>query len=162
MKKAFLNKSRALVGIAGAHFVAAELSQQGYIATVTSRNTEGIDVLASNIDGSKTVSIQVKTSGAQNRERFTCSWILTKKLENIYSPYLFYVFVDLYEGNKKPDFYIVPSKVVADYIKKTHRNWLNTLSKSGKKHNDSDMRLFEILDDKTAKKYLNKWGNLNL
>lgn len=55
----------SLIGIAGAHFVAAELSQRGYIATVTSRNTEGIDVLASSPDGSKTVSIQVKTSGAE-------------------------------------------------------------------------------------------------
>lgn len=84
--------SRSLVGIAGAHFVAAELSQRGYIATVTSRNTEGIDVLASSVDGLKTVSIQVKTSSAEQRKKFSRSWILQKKHENIFSDNFFYVF----------------------------------------------------------------------
>ncbi len=64
--------SRSLVGIVGAHFVAAELSQRGIVATVTSRNTEGIDVLA-----------------------------LQKKHENIYSDNLFYIFVDLKPTNEK-------------------------------------------------------------
>lgn len=154
--------SKSSVGIAGAHFVAAEMSQRGFIATVTSRNTEGIDILASSADGSKTVSIQVKTSGAEQRERFTRSWILTKKHENIFSNNLFYVFVDLKPTNEKPDFYVVPSKVVAEYIRKTHAAWLKKPSKTGKKHKDSDMRLYEIYDDGIASKYLNKWENLGL
>jgi hypothetical protein len=62
--------SRSLVVIAGAHFVAVELSQRGFVATLTSRNTEGIDVLASSTDGLKTVSIQVKTSGAEQMGEF--------------------------------------------------------------------------------------------
>jgi len=155
-------KSRALTGLAGAHFVAAELSQLGYIATLTSRNTEGVDILASSIDGSKTVSIQVKSSAAEQRVRFTRSWILSKKNENISSNTLFYVFVDLKLGNEKPDFYIVPSKVVADYVKETHSKWLKTPSKTGKTHKDTDMRLYEIYNDKVAEKYLNKWTNLGL
>src|SRR5580704_1943785 len=103
-------KSKALTGIAGAYFVAAELSQRGYIATMTSRNTEGIDLLVSNLDGSRIVSIQVKTSGAKQRKRFSRSWMLAKKHEDIFSINLFYVFVDLKEEDKKPDFYVVPSK----------------------------------------------------
>jgi hypothetical protein len=155
-------KSNALTGIAGAYFVAAELSQRGYIATVTSRNTEGIDVLASALDGSKTVSIQVKTSAAKQRERFSRSWILAKKHEEIFSPKLFYVFVDLQEGNQKPDFYVVPSKTVADYIRTTHRDWLKGKTKTGKARKDSDMRLYEIWDDSEAKKSLNAWALLGL
>jgi len=155
-------KSNALTGIAGAYFVAAELSQRGYIATVTSRNTEGIDVLASSLDGSKTVSIQVKTSAAKHRERFSRSWILSRKHEGIFSDNLFYVFVDLHEGNQKPDFYVVPSKTVADYIRTTHRDWLEGKTKTGKTRKDSDMRLYEILDDDEAKKSLNAWGLLGL
>ncbi len=65
-----MKSNKSLIGIAGAHFVAGELFQQGYIATLTSRNTEGIDVLASSSDGSKTVSIQVKTSGPEIRGRW--------------------------------------------------------------------------------------------
>jgi len=157
-----MKSSKSLVGIAGAYFVAAELSQQGYIATVTSRNTEGIDVLASSSDGSKTVSIQVKTSGSEQRKSFSRSWILQKKHENIFSDNLFYVFVDLKLGNEKPDFYVVSSEVVAKYIKKSHADWLKTLSKSGKRHRDNPMRLFEINDDSIASKYLNNWKNLGL
>lgn len=155
------NLSTSLVGIAGAHFVAAELSQRGYIATVTSRNTEGIDILASSADGFKMVSIQVKTSGAEQRRNFSRSWMLQKKHENIFSDNFFYVFVDLKPTNEKPDFYIVPSKVVAEYIQKSHVVWLNTPSKKGKEHKDTNMRLFEI-DDPIASEYLNKWEMLGL
>ena len=156
------NKSRALTGIAGAHFVAAELSQRGYIATVTSRNTEGIDILASSPDGSKTVSIQVKTSGAMHRKSFSRSWMLTRKHEDISSDNLIYVFVDLNPGDKKPDFYVVPSKIVADYVKSGHKKWLKTPGRKGRKHVDTTMRKFDIHDEKAARKYLNRWSNLGL
>jgi hypothetical protein len=36
-------KSNALVGLAGAYFTAANLSERGLVATVTNRNTEGIE-----------------------------------------------------------------------------------------------------------------------
>ena len=153
-----MKKDSALVGLAGTYFVAAELSQGGYIATVTSRNTEGIDLLASNINGSKVVSIQVKTSRAENVSR---KWHIDKKQENIYSDQLFYVFVDL-KQTQKPDFYIVPSKEVAKYIKEEHEEWLKTPGRGGKKHKDTDMRWFEILNEKDVPKYLNRWDLLGL
>jgi len=156
-----MKKDSALVGLAGTYFVAAELSQRGYIATVTSRNTEGIDLLASNINGSKVVSIQVKTSGARIRERFSRSWMMQQKHENVYSDSFFYVFVDL-KPNEKPDFYVVPSKVVADYLKHEHEVWLKTPGRGGKKHNDTTMRLFEINDEKDIPKYLNRWDLFGL
>lgn len=136
--------------------------QLGYIATVTSRNTEGIDLLASSSDGSKTVSIQVKTSGPENRKSYSRSWMMQKKHENVFSDNLFYVFVDLKPGNDKPDFYIVPSLDVAKYIKERHEQWLKEPStRTGKMHNENPMRIFEIDDDKIVK-YLNRWGNLQL
>jgi len=51
-----------LVGVAGEYLVAGELSLRGYIASITLRNSRGIDIIASNSDGSKSVSIQVKTN----------------------------------------------------------------------------------------------------
>jgi len=154
-------QKKNLVGIAGAYFVAAELSQKGYVATVTSRNTEGIDVLASRLDGSKSVSIQVKTSSAEQRKNYDRSWWMQAKHENISSDNLFYVFVDLKSGHEKPDFYIAPSKYVAKYIKSAHEEWLNTPSRSGKKHQDNPARFFEI-DDKEIPKFLNRWDSLGL
>jgi len=39
-----------LAGVAGEYFVAAELSRRGHIASVSLRNTRGIDILATNAE----------------------------------------------------------------------------------------------------------------
>lgn len=54
--------STGLSGVAGEYLVAAELSRRGYIASITLRNTRGIDILASNADATRSVGIQVKTN----------------------------------------------------------------------------------------------------
>ena len=50
---------KGIIGVAGEYFVAAELSKKGYIASLTLRNTRGIDILCSNIDASKTIGIRL-------------------------------------------------------------------------------------------------------
>lgn len=72
------NLSSLLVGVSGEYFVAAELSRRGYIASITLRNTKGVDVLCSNFDATKTVGIQVKTSRCSKRV-----WILNQKAERL-------------------------------------------------------------------------------
>lgn len=54
--------STALIGIAGVHYVAAELSRRGMIALPTIRNTTAYDLVAVTPDGTKHANIQVKTS----------------------------------------------------------------------------------------------------
>lgn len=54
--------SRALIGIAGVHFVAAELSRRGLIALPTIRNTAACDIIVVTPDGKRRANIQVKTS----------------------------------------------------------------------------------------------------
>ena len=51
-----------LVGIAGVHYVAAELSRRGLVALPTVRNTAGYDIIVATVDGTKHANIQVKTS----------------------------------------------------------------------------------------------------
>ena len=63
-------------GVSGEYFVAAELSRRGFVASLTLRNTRGIDVLASNADATKSVGIQVKTCSGTKPD-----WILNKKAE---------------------------------------------------------------------------------
>ncbi|MCX6757685.1 MAG: aspartate ammonia-lyase [Candidatus Nomurabacteria bacterium] len=145
-------RNSVLTGVSGEYFVAAELSRLGYIASITLRNTKGVDILCSNSEATKTVSIQVKTAS-----NIKSTWILGDKSEKDYSPNLFYVFVSLHD-NLPPEYYIVPSKIVADFTTKSHRDWLSSLSKTGKKHKDSNMRKFIDLE----KKYLNKWSILGL
>jgi hypothetical protein len=52
----------ALIGIAGVHYVAAELSRRGLIALPTIRNTAAYDIIVATRDGKKHANIQVKTS----------------------------------------------------------------------------------------------------
>jgi len=54
--------STALIGIAGVHYVAAELSRRGMIALPTIRNTAAYDLVVVTPDGKKHANIQVKTS----------------------------------------------------------------------------------------------------
>jgi hypothetical protein len=51
-----------LVGIAGVHYVAAELSLRGLVALPTIRNTAGYDIIVATQDGSRHANIQVKAS----------------------------------------------------------------------------------------------------
>jgi len=126
-----------LVGVSGEYYVAAELSVRGYLASVTVRNSRGIDIIASNSDASRSVSIQVKTNKSGKSE-----WILNKKAESYYSDNHFYVFVALHGTGQRPDFYIVPSKVVAEYTSASHRNWLAGSKSDGSPRRDSSMRKF--------------------
>jgi hypothetical protein len=54
--------SNALVGIAGVHHVASELSRRGLVALPTVKNIAAYDIVALNMEGTKHANIQVKTS----------------------------------------------------------------------------------------------------
>lgn len=145
--------SAVLSGVAGEYFVAAELSRRGYLASITLRNTKGVDIVCSNSDASKSVAIQVKATSKSGR-----FWVLNQKSEDFYADNLFYVFVNLNDYSKKPDYFIVPSKTVAQYIKETHKQWLSTPGLKGQAHNDSTMRKFSDIDEE----YLDRWELLGL
>lgn len=156
MKKNNTNEfklSSVLAGVAGEYFVAAELSARGYVASITLRNTKGIDILCSNEEATRNISIQVKTNSGSNR-----SWLLNKKGENYHAPNLFYVFVNLNSGLSPVDYFIVPSEIVSSYIKETHATWLKTPSKTGKMHVDTAMRKFDDLQEL----YKDRWDLLKV
>ena len=139
-------------GVSGEYFVAAELSRRGYVATLTLRNTRGIDVLASNRDATKSVGIQVKTCQGTR-----ANWMLNKKAEADLAENLFYVFACL-PPSALPLFYVVPREVVAKYVRDSHREWLATLGRGGRKHVDTDMRQFKDPDGQ----YRDRWDLLGL
>jgi hypothetical protein len=145
--------SSILAGVSGEYFVAAELSRRGYICSVTLKNTKGIDILVCNEDSTKTLGIQVKTNQINKRE-----WMLNEKSEKMVDTNIMYVFVNLISQDNLPEFYIVPSKVVSDYITTEHKKWLSTMGKKGQQHNDSSMRKFKDL----KQVYLNRWDLLDL
>jgi hypothetical protein len=145
--------TRGLSGVAGEYFVAAELSRRGFIATLTLKNTRGVDILVSNADAKRSAGIQVKTNQGSKK-----IWVLTSKSEEFHADNLFCVFFNLHGPSVMPEFHVVPSKVVASTIKDGHQAWLRTPGKKGQKRNDNNMRNFH--DPKSE--YLNRWDLLSL
>jgi hypothetical protein len=136
-----------LSGVAGEYFVAGELSRRGFIASVTLRNAQGIDILATKPNSASIIGIQVKTNQHSLRK-----WPVSYKIENGARPDLYFVFVNL-NGFGRPSYHIVPSKVVADYCRTNHAEWLATPGKGGRPHKDNAIRTFIDPDGK----YLDQW-----
>ena len=148
-----MKPSSQLAGVAGEYFVAAELSRRGFIASITMRNSPGIDILATDINAKKAVTIQCKTSRSSTK-----GWILSDKAEGFTPKNHFYVFVRLGTSTDRPAYHIVPSQVVANYVKSRHRAWLNGKKPDGGQRKDSAMRKFRDPEDR----YLEKWNLLGL
>jgi hypothetical protein len=142
-----------LTGVAGEYFVAAELSRRGYIASISLRNTRGIDILATNQDSTRSVTIQCKTSQKKLKR-----WVLSDKSEAFVSSTHFYVFVLLGIAEERPQYHVVPSRDVANCLKADHKKWINTPGKDGRKHVDNPVRVFADKDDE----YLERWDLLGL
>ena len=148
-----MSKTSLLAGIAGEYFVAAELSRRGYIASITLRNTRGIDILATNSEATHNVTIQCKTSRG-----FDKKWILTDKSESFISDTHFYIFVELGTDTKRPSYHIVPSKDVATYISTSHKKWMNGTKSNKQPRKNSSIRVF---NDKESS-YADRWDLLGL
>jgi hypothetical protein len=144
--------SKGLSGVAGEYFVAGELSRRGYIASITLRNTRGVDVLVAGRDAARSAGIQVKTNQGSAK-----GWLLNKKAEAMEEKGLFYVFVNL-NGSGAPTYHVVPSAVVAEYVRRTHSEWLAAPGRDGQKRKDTSMRKFEDRDDE----WKDRWDVLGL
>lgn len=151
-KKKSAKLTGTLSGIAGEYLVAGELSRRGYIASITLRNTRGVDILVSNLDAVKSVGVQVKTNQNGRRE-----WVLTKEHETELARNLFYIFVNL-NGTGPPQFFIVPCREVARYARDNHQRWLKGTARSGKPHQDNPFRKFRDPEGQ----YRDRWDLLKL
>ena len=146
--------SATLSGVAGEYLVAGELTRRGYVASLTLRNTRGIDILASDQDATKSVGIQVKTIQGGSRK-----WMLTKKSIEARTAAKNLVFVLVRLPRSGPaEFHVVPRSVVTRFAKRGHARWLETPRRDGKPHKDTPIRTFLDPDDK----YLNRWDLLEL
>lgn len=153
MKHSNIQKlSKGITGIAGEYFVAGELSRRGFMASITLRNNDSIDIHASFLENNKIFAIQVKTS-----QKTTRKWPLSAKAENMQADNLFYVFVAFKELHERPDYFIVPSKVVASQVKEGYQDWIVTPARKGQAHKDNTIRNFIDKDGQ----YLERWDLLH-
>jgi hypothetical protein len=106
------------IGTAGEHLVAYELSRMGITCALVPMGSLGVDILAT-VDGSKSLAIQVKASKAKNEPH---KWAVGKKPNA--SGSFFFVFVNIWpDHSKRPEFYVVPSEVVVNRVKKWGGSW---------------------------------------
>ncbi|MGE6696309.1 hypothetical protein ACQKH5_01350 [Hyphomonas sp. NPDC076900] len=131
-------RSTALTGSAGEHFVVCELLKRGYIASLVPDGVPNCDVLVTDISGSRLAAIQVKTRWNIGSDG---GWHMSKKHEHISGERLFYCFVDF--GNSpddQPNVFVVPSEVVADLLGRAHQAWLSSPGAKGQQRKDTDLR----------------------
>jgi hypothetical protein len=149
----------ALCGVTGEYFVAAELSRRGYLASITLRNSRGVDILATNRDATKSVAIQVKTS-----QRGGAEWILNEKVETSVGDdslpeNLFFVFVRLPPNGDPPSYHVIARREVSHLAKEGHERWLATPGRGGKLHaKNNPIRKFKDAEGH----YRDRWDLLGL
>ena len=148
------------VGNAGEYFVAGELMRRGYTVAFPLTNTPDYDILAIHKESKRQLAIQVKTSKDTyltdgGKERKLHKWRLTKKAESLQSDNMYYVFVIL-NGLEMPQYYIVPSKTVAERVKTDYEEWLKQPGAKGQPHKDNNVRNFISYNDE----YKDNWNVL--
>lgn len=125
---------KVIIGAAGEHYVLSQLFIRGISAGRPPEGPAEIDLIIFDTQTHVRMGIQVKTRIGRGRVR----WPMNARHEGISNRNLVYVFVDF--GSAQPVCYIVPSCVVARYVKVSHATWLHRSGARGQKHNDNPMR----------------------
>lgn len=159
------------VSLAGEFAVLSQLALRGYIANMTLGHTKGIDILVAEPKAAgRMLKLEVKTNYHSSRSgggtstifgKFLSAWMMGEKHEIITDPDLFYCFVTINQSTNIFRFFIVPSKVVAEYVKKEHQIWIDGDSK----RKNNIMRTFRMgvagekyrLPTPIDKKYEDNW-----
>lgn len=141
------------VGLAREFAVLSQLTLRGYDAGMTLGHTKNIDILVLDPRRGARYEVEVKTnletrtrdSDSRLFETFVTDWQMSAKHEGVIDPNLFYCFVHINSSRTELSkyalrFFIVPSVVVAKYVRDEHQLWL----KDNPAHRTSDRRLFRI------------------
>lgn len=154
------------ISIAGEFAVLSQLALRGYDANMTLGHTKGVDILISNPQTSRMSRMEVKThyrntSTVSKLFGHSFAWVMSEKHESLTDPDLYYCFVHISHYKHEFRFFIVPSEVVANYVRAQHQYWLETQGTSS----NIKIRQFRIGLDETGYKietplastYENNW-----
>lgn len=106
-------RDSSLIGAAGVHYVVSELSLRGLIALPTIRNTAGVDIIATNKEGTWQANLQVKSS--RSRVGF---WPVGKRFAEWVSDHNFYIFLRFDNRKGRFEVFMESSGVVAAMVTK--------------------------------------------
>jgi len=138
------------VSLAGEFAVLSQLFYAGLDASLTLGNTKGVDIFISNPENGNQYKVEVKTKRGFKISTERCQWgpmydwQMNEKHEALRDKKLYYCFVrmDNNDGDIQSKFFIVPSKVVADYVKAEHQWWIE-----GEGRNETPNRTFRLGTD---------------
>lgn len=163
------------VSLAGEFAVLSQLALRGYDANMTLGHTKSVDILVSDPRTGELYQLEVKTNYISDKKKpsvsrihgkFVSDWIMSKKHEDVDISTLFYCFVNISKDTHLFKFYIVPSNIVARYIKEEHQLWIDEKKREEKKVKyDTDMRLFRMgikgekyaISTPTVEQYEDNW-----
>jgi hypothetical protein len=136
------------VSLAGEFAALSRLALWGYDANMTLGRTKNVDILVSNPNTNQLYQLEVKTNLDSRKRppvskifgRFLTDWIMNEKHESISRANLWYCFVTIGLDTKVARYFILPSAIVAEYVRTEHRLW-RELTPTNK---DTSMRLFRI------------------
>jgi len=116
--------NKTLIAAAGEHYVAYALSCLGFTAALVRQGAPSIDILASTLDGGRTIGIQVKTTEWAERTRgrgeekkpFELQFPLGHRAIEQASPNTVVCFVDLrgLDFNEQPNVYVVTTRTLIE------------------------------------------------
>lgn len=130
----------SLLGAAGEHYVMSQLLRRGLIAALAPVGVPTADIVVTDDIGDRAYAIQVKTRRELGSDG---GWHMKAKHEDIRGASLFYVFLSFQNDVRAlPDAFVVPSGVVAEVLRVSHRTWLARPGRGGRPHKDGEMRRF--------------------
>ncbi len=134
-----MSKTNNLVGTAGEYYVCAELCRRGYLALLTPKNNPLFDVVVTNADGTKSISIQVKTRSIHNKQGWKLGTDITS---NVGSNNLFVVLVNLL-GDGSPEYYVYEYPVLSGRISKVYSTYMAKPKRDGSAKKEVTFRWFD-------------------
>jgi hypothetical protein len=175
MSVAMVKKDNNSISLAGEFAVLSQLALRGYDANMTLGRTKSVDILVSHPETGKMFKLEVKTKYRDSSKELHRSaifgkvkgeWMMNQKQEGWIDPSLFYCFVIINPRTTSFQFYIVPSSVVAKYVREQHAHWLKETKRLGKAGNTSRIRTFRIgfsgesypIATATVERYENNWA----
>lgn len=127
----------AQTGAAGAYYTAAQLSQRGWAASLTVGNMPRTDLVAQEMGPSaRLIAVQCKAANAGGSFQVG----LRGELPSPPGSNEWYVFIELFEPDRRPSFYVVPRNVVAAFAWVGHRAWLTGTRRDGSPRRNGSMR----------------------
>jgi hypothetical protein len=146
-----------LVGNAGEYYVMAELLKRGIVAALAPRNSPSFDILAAIRD--RTIRIRVKTKSEEYN-----SWQWMAKADGLIFREIqdnddFTILVNLTADTANLEYYIVPTKILNEWLIEDFNRWVNHPGAKGQQRNpENRFRAFGCSSNlEKLCVYKNKW-----